>query len=322
MNELISVIVPIYGVEKYLNRCIESIVNQTYKNMEIILIDDGSPDQCPEICDRWVKKDQRIKVVHKKNGGLSDARNAGIKFMTGEYVAFIDSDDWIEKHMFQVLLHTIKETNADMCECEYQISTGKQTKSEHMEGLKVLTINKYEALKAVVDQEIAPVVWNKLYRRKIVERVYFPEGKCNEDEFWTYKVVDRCQKVSKVNTVLYYYFKREESIINERYSLKRLDGLDGRYERMNYLKKYKSIYELAKRKMFFECMFHYQMSLKYLNEEDLVVSSQKIKNIYKNLDIKLSDFFQYDMKEKIWFILGKISFKNTCKFRNYINYGV
>ena len=116
MNPLISVIVPIYNVEKYLARCVDSIVNQTYKNLEIILVDDGSPDRCPQMCDDYAEKDSRIKVVHKKNGGLSDARNAGMAVATGEYISFIDSDDWIETSMFELLLNNIFQYD---CEIHY-----------------------------------------------------------------------------------------------------------------------------------------------------------------------------------------------------------
>ena len=109
MQELISVIVPIYKVEPYLDRCVQSLVDQTYSNLEIILIDDGSPDKCPEICDEWEKKDYRIKVIHKENGGLSDARNMGMQIMTGDYVSYIDSDDWVSTNMYEKMLYKIKE---------------------------------------------------------------------------------------------------------------------------------------------------------------------------------------------------------------------
>ena len=114
---MISVIVPIYNVEKYVNKCVGSIVNQTYTNLEIILVDDGSPDRCPEICDEWAKKDSRIKVIHKKNGGLSDARNAGMKIASGDYIAFVDSDDWIAPEMYERLLMAIKNDNSDIAAC-------------------------------------------------------------------------------------------------------------------------------------------------------------------------------------------------------------
>lgn len=117
MNPLISVIVPIYNVEKYLARCVDSIVNQTYKNLEIILVDDGSPDRCPKMCDDYAEKDSRIKVVHKKNGGLSDARNAGMAVATGEYISFIDSDDYVSDDFFECLLDVMNKENSDIAEC-------------------------------------------------------------------------------------------------------------------------------------------------------------------------------------------------------------
>ncbi len=118
MNQKISVIVPIYKVENYLHRCVDSIINQTYTNLEIILVDDGSPDNCPMICDKYVKKDSRIRVIHKKNGGLSDARNAGINIATGEYIGFVDSDDYISLHFYQRLMNVMKVSDSDIVECE------------------------------------------------------------------------------------------------------------------------------------------------------------------------------------------------------------
>ena len=117
MNSLISVIVPIYNVEKYLDRCVESIINQTYKNLEIILVDDGSPDNCTQMCDDYAKKDSRIRVVHKENGGLSDARNAGMEVATGEYVSFIDSDDYISLDFYETLFQTMIDNDSDIVEC-------------------------------------------------------------------------------------------------------------------------------------------------------------------------------------------------------------
>src|SRR5699024_3764138 len=113
----ISIIIPIYGVEKYIDRCVNSVVNQTYRNLEIILVDDGSPDNCPSICDEWAKKDRRIKVIHKKNGGLSDARNVGMNSATGELIGFIDSDDWVCEEMYQLLYENMKQNDSDISAC-------------------------------------------------------------------------------------------------------------------------------------------------------------------------------------------------------------
>ena len=145
MEELISVIVPIYKVQDYLDRCIQSLVNQTYKNLEIILVDDGSPDDCPRICDEWAKKDQRIKVIHKENGGLSDARNAGMKVMAGVYVSYIDSDDWIAQDMYQKMINAIKKNNADICECSFEKTSGIEKKEDKIDAF--LSLDKENAIK-------------------------------------------------------------------------------------------------------------------------------------------------------------------------------
>ena len=129
MSDLVSIIVPIYGVEEYLSKCIDSIINQTYKNLEIILVDDGSPDKCPDICDAFEKKDERIKVIHKKNGGLSDARNAGIDTAHGDYIVFVDSDDWIENTMVEHLLFACKKYNVEMATCARYITDGHSTRA-------------------------------------------------------------------------------------------------------------------------------------------------------------------------------------------------
>lgn len=322
MQELISVIIPIYKVEPYLNRCIQSIVDQTYSNLEIILVDDGSPDRCPEICDEWEKKDNRIKVIHKENGGLSDARNAGMQVMTGDYVSYIDSDDWISKDMYEKMLRTIKQQKADICECRFEKTSGdiKYDKKSHTDNVNIL--NKEEALKAVVEEKINPVVWNKIYKREIAEGLFFEKGKCNEDEFWTYKAVDRAEKIIQIEDICYYYFFREDSIINETYKIQRLDALEARYQRMKYLEKYPDIYGIAKRRLVFNCMYHYQKGLLFLSGTELKDLKSKVKLIYKDIPIDKKDINIYTTKEKIWFYISKISFDFVCRIRNKFGYGV
>jgi glycosyltransferase involved in cell wall biosynthesis len=322
MNELISVIVPVYNVEPYLDRCIGSIVNQTYKNLEIILVDDGSTDDSGKICDQWKEKDSRIKVIHKKNGGLSDARNTGMKQMTGKYVAFVDSDDWIEVSMYERMIKMIKKSHADICECGFQRKSSEKEKTIQATEQKKIIMDKKAALEAVVTQKIEPVVWNKLYKRVKIENIMFQVGKYNEDEFWTYLAVDKIQKMIQIPDVLYNYFQRADSIINTSYSLKRLDGLQGRYERMQYLKQYPDIYHIAKRNMYFECMFHYQMGLMYLTGQEFEKSKKTIKNYKKKIHISFKDFLKYDWKEKIFFCMSKISFQGVCVLRNKMGYGI
>ena len=322
MEELISIIVPIYKVEAYLDRCIESIVDQTYKNLEIILVDDGSPDGCPQICDNWKEKDDRIKVIHKENGGLSDARNAGMQIMTGTYVSYVDSDDWIAKNMYEKMLKAIKKNDADICECQFEKTAGVIKDTANAKADTVVTLSKKEALKAVVQEKINPVVWNKIYKREIVEGLYFEKGKYNEDEFWTYHAVEKAEKIIQIDDVCYYYFFREDSIINETYNIRRMDALEARYERMKYLKKYPEIYGIAKRELIFNCMYHYQKGLRFLSGEDLKILRSKIKKMYKDIPIDKNDIRQYTKKEKIWYYISKISLDFVCKIRNKFGYGV
>lgn len=322
MQELISVIVPIYNVESYLDRCIRSIVNQTYKNLEIILIDDGSPDQCPDICDQWAQRDYRIKVIHKENGGLSDARNAGMKIMTGDYVSFIDSDDWISENMYEIMLYNMQTNNADICESGFKRTSEFNKYEEQNSQGKCKAYAKEEALKALIQENIKPMVWNKLYKRNLIEDNWFRVGKCNEDEFWIYKILDNSKKIIQIDDILYYYFFRENSIINETYALKRLDGLEARYERMKYLEKYPQVYRIAKQQLIFNCMYHYQKGLSYLKGNDLKVLKKKIINIYHDIPIDKEDMLQYSLKEKVWVIFSKISLDLVCHIRNYFGYGV
>ena len=322
MDELISVIVPIYKVEDYLDRCVKSIVEQTYSNLEIILVDDGSPDQCPKLCDEWAKKDARIKVVHKKNGGLSDARNAGMKIMTGDYVSYIDSDDWIAKDMYERMLTAIKKNNADICECAFERTSGTVQNTRKQQDDHAMVLDKESAILSVVEEKIQPVVWNKLYKREIVETLYFEVGKYNEDEFFTYKAIEKTEKIVQILYVGYYYFFREDSIINETYTIRRLDGLEARYERMKYLKKYPEIYGIAKRQLVFNCMYHYQKGLQFLSGKELGELKEKVKRIYYDIPITKADIQKYTLKEKTWFYISKVSLDLVCKIRNKFGYGV
>ena len=186
MNDsLISVIVPVYKVEEYLDECVQSLINQTYTNLEIILVDDGSPDGCPQMCDDWAMRDARIKVIHKKNGGLSDARNAGLDICTGDYVAFVDSDDWIKPEMYRYMYDAIKREKADICACNI-ISC--YPNREVSWGGKAYTVGDSETMldRLYSDSAFPVCAWNKLYRRELWQEFRFPVGKICEDAFTTY----------------------------------------------------------------------------------------------------------------------------------------
>ena len=240
MKDIISVIVPVYKVEKYLQRCIESIINQTYKNLEIILIDDGSPDNCGIICDEYAKKDNRIKVIHKENGGLSDARNAGLDIATGEYIAFIDSDDYIALNMFETLHSLMIKDNSDIALCSYMYidENGKKIESLNKQNpIKNEILSSFEALKKIGEHKswYFVVAWNKLYKKEIFNNLRFPYGKINEDEFIIHKVFGKSKSISCVESMLYYYVQRSDSIMKQNYSIKNLALVEAYVDRAIYL---------------------------------------------------------------------------------------
>lgn len=236
-EELISVIVPIYKVEKYLSRCVDSIINQTYRNLEIILVDDGSPDNCGKICDEYAKKDVRIKVIHKQNGGLSDARNVAIDIARGDYIAFVDSDDFIAVNMYEVLYKNLKENNADISIANYYRFENEEEVVEANEDGKTTVYNKGEMFEHMYDDYLLTVVaWNKLYKKQIFSEIRYPVGKVVEDAAIIHYLIDKSTKIVITNLQLYYYYQRANSIINTpKFAL--LDELDFLYDRVKFFEK-------------------------------------------------------------------------------------
>ena len=323
MGDKISVIVPIYNVEPYLRRCIDSIINQTYENLEIILVDDGSRDNCGQICDDYAKKDTRIKVIHKKNGGLSDARNTGLEVCTGNFISFVDSDDWIDKTMLQVMINLMKSNESDICECgvEYVYENKNILQSENLNS-NISIFNKEESLNNLLLNNIRQTVWNKLYKSTVIKNMFFEIGKCNEDEFWTYKILDKINKVVKTEQKLYYYYQRNGSIINSRYSMKNLDALEAKYERVKFLNKYPDIQKEACRQIIFDSLYHYQKCSIYLNKNEREKAQNYIKKKFSEVNINDVYLRNLSLKENIWFLFSKISLDMVAKIRNFLNIGI
>ena len=250
--ELVSIIVPIYKVELYMDECVESIVNQTYKKIEIILVDDGSPDSCPKKCDEWAKRDSRIRVIHKKNGGLSDARNIGIEEAKADFIAFVDSDDVINCEMIEKLYCNMIKENADLSVCnlkcfvdgEDTININEKIPSQHL-----ITFSNNEKFENLFNRRIGITVIapNKLYRKKLFENIRFPKGKFHEDVYVIHRILDKANKVVYSYENLYHYRMRKNSITAS-FSLHRLDELDGLKDRvLFFFDNYKNtrLYELA-----------------------------------------------------------------------------
>lgn len=237
----ISIIVPIYNVEKYLEKCINSIINQTYRELEIILVDDGSTDGCPNICDEYKKKDERIKVIHKENGGLSDARNVGIENSTGRYICFIDSDDIISSKFVEILYGLCLEYNADIVECDYiKFNEEKEIQELRNSDKSVEIINNKEMMRRLYNVKTAlrtTIVCNKLYKSELFSEIKFPKGKLHEDEFTTYKIIYKSNITVVINQKLYFYRKNNESIMGKKFNEKRYDALIAFNERKEFFKK-------------------------------------------------------------------------------------
>ena len=251
---LISVIVPVYNVEKYLNKCVDSIVNQTYTHLEIILVDDGSPDNCPVICDEWAKKDSRIRVIHKENGGLSSARNAGLDIMTGILVGLVDSDDYILPDMYEKLYNAMTENDADMSICSFftiDVSGNiSPYKSAMPKALKL--ISRDEAFNIYTDALEYDVAWTKLYKSEIFNEIRFPEGHKHEDTATIHRIIGACNKIILLNESLYVYRVHDKSITGILYQ------------------KYFDLNEFQDRKFIAQDRYNYFMSI---NRPDLASES-------------------------------------------------
>lgn len=238
-DPIVSVIVPIYNVEHYLQRCIDSIREQTYKQLEIILVDDGSPDDCGRICDYNTKLDVRIVAIHKENGGLSSARNAGLDIAKGEYVAFVDGDDTIHPKFIEALTELCTYYECDIAQCDYLTVA---------EGFSKLPLNTLQSIKiyngrqALYEQCCTKnaaqytIACNKVYRKELFQNIRYPLGKIHEDEFTTYLLLWKAERIAITNQYMYYYLQRVASIMGTTFSAKRLDALEAFQERLEFLK--------------------------------------------------------------------------------------
>lgn len=226
-NGKISIIVPVYKVEQYLERCVNSLINQTYKNIEIILVDDGSPDQCPKMCDDYASEDSRIKVIHKKNGGLSDARNAGLNAARGSYIAFVDSDDWVEADYIETMYTNAIKENADISIVGYTMvwANGKQRRFSKDEEYDVL--DREQAIRELLMQnKYSCMVCQKLYKADIFENVRFPVRKIYEDVAISLPTFAKANKVVVSGKSKYNYYQRSASIVNSEFNMNKLYFLD------------------------------------------------------------------------------------------------
>ena len=280
-NPLISIIVPVYNVEKYLQKCIESIINQTYTNIEIILVDDGSNDKCPKICDEYLKKDNRISAFHKKNGGLSDARNYGIKEAKGEYISFVDSDDFVDNNYIEEMYKIIKEDDSDIAITSNRVIYSSKT-IDKSNGERI-TLKPKDALKRMLLDDGIDVSANfKLYKKSLFDNVKFPLNRWYEDAATTYKILDKTEKISFYSVATYNYFMRDNSISRNKFSEKKLDLILSTNEMSDYIsKKYPELTFACERRK----IYAYMSVLSQLAVTDLKypkIQKDLIKYVRKN----------------------------------------
>ena len=322
---LISVIVPVYNTKEYLDTCIGSIAEQTYTNLEIILVDDGSTDSCGELCDHWAMMDSRIHVIHKENGGAADAKNYGLKAFHGDFLAIVDSDDWIEQNMYERLYAILTEHNADIADSlAKKVKNRKETfdKNDDVRSYKVTEYDAEGALGEYLrDRTIRQTPWNKLYARNMVDGIFFVKGTYIDDEYWTYRVIDRCRKYVFTEEPFYYYYQREDSAMGNAYSIRRLDAIGAMEERYYLLKdKYPNLEKKLLENYLGACKFHYQMLCYYSGLDRDRRYRKELFHKIKAFDRKTLRTL-YQGKNKIWFRLFLIAPRSVCKLRNTFKIG-
>jgi len=315
MNELISIIVPVFNVENYIKRCIESLINQTYTNIEIILVDDGSTDKSKDICDEYSKKDKRIIVIHKKNGGLSDARNIGIEASKGNYISFVDSDDYVTNNYVEFLYTLIIDSNSDIAMGKHYIVYDKRIINTGS-GNKLLLSPKEALEKILYSDDLDVSAWAKLYKKSLFENIKFPVGRLYEDSATTYKLIDSSKKITFYSVPIYYYIIRKNSITNYKFDNKKFDLILSTKEMRDYVvNKYPSLTGAAERRL----MYAYLSTLTQLvrsndnnkrkYDELIIYIKKNRKKILKNKKVPKRDkvalyttYFGYRVFKLIWTI--------------------
>ncbi len=319
MNELISIIVPVYKVQKYLDKCVESIVNQTYKNLEIILVDDGSPDNCPELCDKWAEKDRRIIVIHQPNMGGGAARNTALDAATGSLIGFVDSDDYIAENMYEYLYELLSQ-GADIAECDYKKVSDNNELFDNIES-KFSFYSPQEAMKAHIQDNIfRQVIWNKLYKKSVIRDVRFPVESKIDDEFFTYKVLGNAKKLIHSDKICYAYRQQNDSIMHSVTAAHGLQAIKAKELRYDYIcTHFPELKQLSLINLWFTCIY---IGQKALYESEKVNRNNTLKNLNKILTehpISLSS----DMgKNAVWLFIAKHSLKTVCLLRNLLRIGL
>lgn len=318
-SPLISIIVPVYNIEFFLEKCIKSIINQTYKNIEIILVNDGSTDRSGDICNFYSKYDQRVKVINKKNGGLSDARNVGIVASSGKFIGFVDGDDWIEPDMYEVLYDAMQHSDADVAICGFYRNIGDRVVEERETGNTLIYSGK-EILKRLLsndnEYQICLAVWNRLYKRELIKDIRFPYGKSYEDIIYDTEVFYKCNRCVYVDKRKYHYLVgREGSIISSGFQKRRItDDILLQKKRTEFLesKNEKELAELSRQIMVHDMLLYYGLMCKdkknykkYIIDFKEELKKTQLENTWNKTGIAL---FLFKVNPKLWEIIIKIKY--------------
>ena len=295
-SKKVSIIVPVYKVEKFLERCVESIIKQTYQNIEIILIDDESPDECPKMCDQYEIKDNRIKVIHKKNGGLSDARNAGLDIASGEYIAFVDSDDWIESDFIETLYMNAEREKADISVVGYQLIWADGRIRRFSRDEEYYVFDRENAIRELLKQQkFQCMVCQKMYRKQIFKTIRFPVGKIYEDVAIGLSTFLKAERVVVSGKVKYNYFQRSDSIVNAKFDKRKLFFLECCNKIIDYSDSQNKLFDLEAHTFYLRALMMFTLQLYQLDEEKYESTVKWLENeirrcrrfIWKNPSIEL-----------------------------------
>lgn len=309
---LLSVIVPVYNVEKYLNQCIASIVNQTYTNLEIILVNDGSTDNSGKICDSWAERDSRIKVFHKINGGGGEARNLGMDVATGELVGMVDSDDYLHPNMY-MHLYSLMDDDVDIVECVLRETEADDCLLDDGSTYQAKKYTVEEAmrlhLQTILFKQTPP---NKLYRYSVLKEVRYPVGTLIDDEFWTYRVIGNARNLVHTSACMYAYRRHQGSVMHRPYSVRRLDGPIAIRERIYYIQeKFPDLQDDALYSFLSSCLLAAKMILRGMKGDEQRKTWQRLEEIWE--DALLFDFSEtVSSKRKLLLWMAKKSLRATA----------
>ena len=314
---LISVIVPVYKVEAYLDKCLDSLTKQTYQNLQIILVEDGSPDGSGAICDAWAEKDSRITVIHQENRGGGAARNAALDAAKGDLLAFVDSDDYIAPELY-THLYSLLQQGADIAECSYV-----ETADDHAElgrgSTEPVFYTRQEAMKLHIrDEKFRQLIWNKLYRKTVAEGIRFPVGTKIDDEYYTYQLLMNAEKLVCSEYVGYAYRQQPNSVMHGGFSIKRVQSLDAKRQRLEAVKeRMPGLTNTAKEDLVMTCLFVLQESLRYLKGGELDRAKELIRSAMADAEGLVPEA-DMGKKRQILLSMARKNLTFTAKLLNFL----